>query len=522
MNIAKVLQEQSAQYGESPALIETVRGRDRELNFRALESAAARLAGFLDRQGIFAGDRVLILHPMSIELYEFLIALFRIGAVAMFLDPSAGREYVERCLRIAPPKAFFGSAKAHLLRLWIPGLRRVEQNFCSRLVAGTMRISLDIGGPEMAAFAPAEDETPALITFTSGSTGEPKAAERTHGFLLAQHRAMQAALQLRAGTFDLTTLPMFVLANLASGVTSVLPNADMRRPGSISAGPVLRQLQRLPITTMAASPALAARLTVECRKQSLRIECMERVFLGGAPVFPEDLRRARAVFPNAEITAVYGSTEAEPIAEVSLSSISQSDFEAMETGRGLLSGAPIGSIDLCIVRSRWSEPIEDLDPRQFAALCLEPETIGEIVVSGGHVLRGYLNGEGDGETKFRCGGKVWHRTGDLGRLDASGRLWLMGRASAAIEDHRGTIYPFAVECAAQQVPGVRRSALAGVDGRRILVVEAASRQTIDGLRSRLAWAKLDEIHRLPSIPTDKRHNAKVDYVALRRLISKSR
>jgi acyl-CoA synthetase (AMP-forming)/AMP-acid ligase II len=522
VNIAEVLQEQAAQRSGSPALIETVRGRDRELGFRALESAAARIAGLLDRKGIRAGDRVLILHPMSIELYAFLIALFRIGAVAMFLDPSAGREYVERCLRIAPPKAFLGSAKAQLLRLWIPELRRVEQSFCSTQVPGANRISVDVDGPEMATIAPAGEGTPALITFTSGSTGEPKAVLRTHGFLRAQHRAMQVALQLRAGTFDLTTLPIFVLANLASGVTSVLPDADMRRPGFISPRPVLGQLQRLPIRTLAVSPAFVARLTEGCREQGLRIERIERVFMGGAPVFPDDLRQAREAFPNAEITAVYGSTEAEPVAEVALSSISRCDFDAMEAGCGLLAGGPLNSIDLRIVRSRPGEPIPGLDPSQFRARWVESGAVGEIVVSGEHVLTGYLNGEGDSETKFCVSGKMWHRTGDLGRLDTSGRLWLMGRASAAIEDERGVIYPFAVECAARQISGVSRAALAGVDGRRILVVEADSTQTVDRVRSQLAWAKLDEIRLVRSIPMDKRHNAKVDYVELRRLISEPR
>ena len=187
---------------------------------------------------------------------------------------------------------------------------------------------------------------------------------------------------------------------------------------------------------------------------------MERVFMGGAPVFPEDLRRAREVFPNAEITAVYGSTEAEPIAEVALSSISQCDFDAMEAGCGLLAGAPLNSIDLRIVRNRHGEPIPALDPSQFRACWVESGAVGEIVVSGDHVLTGYLNGEGDSETKFCACGKMWHRTGDLGRLDPSGRLWLMGRASAAIEDERGVIYPFAVECAARQISGIRRAAIA--------------------------------------------------------------
>ena len=108
------------------------------------------------------------------------------------------------------------------------------------------------------------------------------------------------------------------------------------------------------------------------------------------------------------------------------------------------------------------------------------------------MLTGYLHAAGDAETKFRVNGKAWHRTGDLGWLDRNGRLWLMGRASAAIQDERGVLYPFAVECAARQIPGVRRAAIAGIEGRRILAVEADSARVPDAVRTRLAWAKLDE------------------------------
>ena len=520
MNIAEVLRRQAADRGDAPALIDVHRGQDRVLRFRELESATARFSGQLLECGIGGGDAVLILHPMCAELYAFLIALFRVGAIGMFLDTSSGREYVERCLRIFPPKAFFGSAKAQLLRLWIPSLQAVKLKMCSRWFPGTMCFSLNSGAVERPELAITGESDPALITFTSGSTGEPKAAVRTHGFLLAQHRALQESLHHCAGEFDLTTLPVFVLANLASGVTSVLPDADMRRPGHIDPGPVLRQLQRHPIRTMAASPAFVTRLVGECRRSGLRPDGLRRVFVGGAPVFPEDLRAASQTFPQAEITAIYGSTEAEPMAEVALSDVKLEDFAAMERGAGLLAGRPVNSISLRIICNQWGTPIGELNGSSFKDLLVTTDQVGEIVVSGKHVLSGYLNGAGDAETKFRVDGVVWHRTGDLGRLDACDRLWLLGRASAAIKDERGPLFPFAVECAARQVAGVRRAAILGVNGRRILVLEAEG-VSVEAARQALVWVGLDEVHLVRSIPIDKRHNAKVDYVELRRMMSQS-
>lgn len=520
MNIAEVLRIRAEESGDAPALIDTQHGRDRTVSFRELHAASCGMAEQLRQAGVGGGDAVLILHPMSAELYAFLIAVFQVGAMGMFLDPSAGRDHVDHCLRIVRPKAFFGSVKAQLLRLWIPALRKVEISLCSGPFPGASRCSFHAGLTDRGSIASRDALDPALITFTSGSTGEPKAALRTHGFLLAQHRALQASLQHRAGVFDLTTLPVFVLGNLASGVVSVLPDVDMRRPGQIRPEGVLNQLQRLPIETLAASPAFVARLVEGCRTSHIRLECVQRVYMGGAPVFPEDLDRAREIFPKAEITAVYGSTEAEPMAEIAVSNMSAEDFRAMQGGRGLLAGQPVPSLALRVIRNQWGTPIEPVSAANFHGLCLEANTVGEIVVSGEHVLSGYLNGTGDAETKFHVDGTVWHRTGDLGRMDEHGRLWLLGRASALINDGRGVLYPFAAECAARQTPGVRRAAVVAVRGRRILAVEADDPAVMDAVRQGLTWAQVDEVRRLRSIPMDRRHDAKVVYGRLRKMLNR--
>jgi acyl-CoA synthetase (AMP-forming)/AMP-acid ligase II len=518
MNVAQALHDQVANRPNEAALIDVHRGQDRVFSFEQFEQASSRLAAELSSQGIVAGDGILVLHPMSVELYAFLMALFRIGAVAVFLDPSAGRGHIARCCELFPLKGFFGSQKAHLLRVAVPALRRLLLAWSSKWFPGTFQLSLERNAIQEAPIADLKDSAPALVTFTSGSTGQPKAALRSHGFLLAQHRALATSIGLRAGTLDLTTLPIFVLANLASGVTSVLPNADLRSPGKIDSAPVLRQIAQIRIETIGASPALVERLVDGIEEGHADTESVRHVFMGGAPVFPRDLRRAHTAFPRAEITAVYGSTEAEPIAEISLSRLSSDDFLAMEHGRGLLTGNPVQSLALRIIHDQWGTPISGLDEEGFKKLFVANGAVGEIVVSGDHVLPGYLHGLGDSETKFDVDGERWHRTGDLGRLDQQGRLWLLGRASAAIKDEHGVLYPFAIECAALQISGVSRAAILSIEGRRILVIESSTHAAGEAARESLQWAFIDEVRLLRSIPMDKRHNAKVDYVALRKIL----
>jgi olefin beta-lactone synthetase len=520
MNVAETLRLRASQLGDASALIDVSRGKDRAHSFCDFDRATAAIAGQLKAAGLQEGDGVLILHPVAIELYLVLVGLFRIGCVAVFLDPSAGRVHIERCCSIFPLKAFFGSRRAQMLRLAVPALRQVSLAFCPTWFPGALKIDPSREVVSESSIAALADDAPALITFTSGSTGEPKAALRTHGFLLAQHRVLERSLELCPGGRDLTTLPVFVLANLGSGVTSILPDADLRSPGKIDPKPVIEQIRRHAVTTTAASPAFMSRILSECEKRGNHLSELERVYLGGAPVFPGLLRKTKEFCPNARVTAVYGSTEAEPMAEIALHEITAPDFQLMGEGRGLLTGKPVSEITLRVIEDRWGKPIPALSHEELRQLALPLGEPGEIVVSGQHVLHGYLNGMGNEESKFDVDGKRWHRTGDLGCMDANGRLWLLGRCSAKICDARGTLYPLAVECAAMENPSVRRAAVVATSGRRILAVECVTPECLAELERSLDWAKLDQVIAVDHLPVDKRHNAKIDYVTLKNEIRK--
>lgn len=522
MNLVTLLIEQARARSAAPALIEG-RGRARRVTtFAELDRRSRVAAARLRAAGLASGQPVLIFQPMSAELYVALVAVFRLGAVAMFLDPSAGRRHLERCCALSPPAALLASPRALWLRLVSPALRRIPRQF--RLAgwapwAPPLEARVAAGADTIEAV---EAPAPALLTFTSGSTGEPKAAMRTHGFLIAQHRALAESLALTPGEVDLATLPIFVLANLASGVTSVIPDADLRRPDAIAAEPVIAQLRAEGATRSAASPAFYERLLGVTGDGRHALAPLRAIYTGGAPVFPRLLTRlAEAVAAGGRAVAVYGSTEAEPIAHIARDEITSDDLAAMRAGRGLLAGHPVPQIGLRILPDRWGRVLGPWTGAEFECECLPPGGVGEIVVSGEHVLPGYLGGRGDAETKFSVDGRRWHRTGDAGRLDDRGRLWLLGRCAARIEDARGVLYPFAVECAAQEIAGVRRTALLAVEGERWLAIEAVAGVEPDraGLSAIARSAGIDRTEMVDAIPVDARHNAKVDYPALGRLLA---
>ena len=282
MNLAHTLIEQTRLRPNAPAIIDTRRGRSRTTTFAELDLAAARVARLLTNHGLQPGDAVLVFHPMSAELYVALLALFRLRLVAMFLDPSAGRAHVERCCVMNPPKALIAGPKAHLLRLIVPAVRRIPVKIVIGFpVPCAVRWSAADRLEPLTEVRDCEADAPALLTFTSGSTGQPKGTMRSHGLLGAQYRALADSLALTAGDVDLATLPIVALANLGSGVTSLIPDADLRYPGAVAPAPIFAQIHAHQATTSVASPAFFECLVRHGGSNGLTLPSLRKLFTGG-------------------------------------------------------------------------------------------------------------------------------------------------------------------------------------------------------------------------------------------------
>ena len=157
---------------DQPAIVE----ERRQATFGELAELARQWAGQLDRRGVGPGDSVLVYVPPSIELYGLLLGLWWRGAVAVFADAWTTRNRLTQVTELVEPSLFIGIRKAQLLRWFNPVLRRVPsqgpgQPRGKRPEVQKARVDLD---------------DTALVTFTTGSTGAPKGADRTHGFLITQ------------------------------------------------------------------------------------------------------------------------------------------------------------------------------------------------------------------------------------------------------------------------------------------------------------------------------------------------
>lgn len=519
MNIYQKLLQQLAERPDAVAVIDTHLHGTRRTTYSQLVYLIERAAANLQCAGIHNGDTVLLIQGLSLELYVSLLALMKLGATAMVIDPSLSSEVLKQCCEIGRPRAIIGGARGLLFSLINDDLRSIPR-----------RISIGrIMQPSRARAANTFDawpDMPALITFTSGSTAVPKAIGRSHGFLLDQHEALQHALDLRKGSAQLVTLPVFVLANLASGVTSVLPNTNISRPARINARAIIDHLRITGASEILASPAFVERLCEYAFAHDRVFNFVERIFTGGGPVTPSSYRKLRRVFPCATIYGVYGSTEAEPIAKIDLADISEADFAAMANGAGLLAGSAEASVDLAILDLEWRAGESSISSAELDRHRLSAGEIGEIIVAGKHVVKSYINQKCNLESKILVRNdsgstNVFHRTGDAGYLDNQGRLWLLGRVSARIKDEFGVLYPLACETQVLEQTNVKRAAVVHRKFQRAMVVESDEPGASDALERIARRSNIDRIIFVTSIPLDARHNSKVDYRALHKILDEA-
>lgn len=468
-DIAQAFDAAVERFGQRVAIVD---GSGGETSFADLQRRSLGFAAELRWRGIAKGDRVLVAMPVSADLYAALAALWRVGAVAVFPEPALGLRGLRHALRTVQPKAFFAAGVYRWLRLIVPALWPLIH--IGPIERATMLTKTVVIQPD----------DPALISFTSGSTGLPKGISRSHGFLMAQHAAVAPILGSKTETRDLVAFPVFVLVNLAAGRTSVLPNWKLAKPQEVSAQVLAAWVAKTRANRMLIPPVLCE----TCARDGVP-GGVDTIFTGGGPVFPDVLQRLHRQRPDLRLVAVYGSTEAEPIAEIDTRAIGAKDWADMAAGKGLLAGHPVDAVRLRL--------IDD-----------------EIQVAGGHVNRGYLDPKRNDGVKVADGDTIWHRTGDAGELDAMGRLWLLGRWARPVP---ACGYPFQVETAARFWPGVVKAALVTMTEGPILAIEG-DRSMQKVWTEKAMQLGVEDVRWVTKVPMDARHGSKVDTIALRRLL----
>jgi acyl-coenzyme A synthetase/AMP-(fatty) acid ligase len=458
--------------------------------------------------------------PPGVDLAVSLYACWRAGAVIVLIDSGLGPSGMSAAIEAAAPDHLIGTPKAiaaaRVLR-W-PG-RRLCTTPLSPLRRRALGVVGDLEGIRARPAAPPEAPDAAdvaAVVFTSGATGPSKGVVYTHGRLEAQRDAL-------VGLYDITTddrlvaaFAPFALYGPAMGISSIVPDMDVAAPGTLTAVALGDAARAIDATLVFASPAALAnvvRTADELTDLHRAAFARVRILLSaGAPVRPSLLRAAAALFPGATAHTPYGMTECLPVASIGLDEI-----EGASGGDGVCVGFPLAGVDVRI------RPLDDVgsasgEPTSRAGV------LGEVVVRAAHARSGYDRLWHTELAASRPPG--WHSTGDVGRLDELGRLWIGGRLGHVVSTARGPIAPVRSEQAVEGIDGIAAAAIVGVGpagAQRIVAVvqrdhpsrspRLAPPDVVDSVRAAVRSA-VDEdavaVLEVPELPVDRRHNSKVD------------
>lgn len=502
LNIVHLFINAANSHANEVAIIE---GR-RQVRYGELMKRVQATAFNFREKEISKNDKVLVFIPMKAELYVTMLALLYIGACPVFLDEWVSISRLKACLKTVPCKAIVASRKLLIISWLISPLQKLIKMIpCNHVFTSEFPVPVEISA----------DDT-ALITFTTGSTGVPKAANRTHAFLEAQRNALLPLIE-NDYQATLTLLPVVVLLNLSVGKTNVLPVKKLIVQKTFSINYAMQLIQQHHIQSIIASPAITVAMAKRVVQQKI-ITGVKQIITGGGPVFPDDAQHILRAFPQAYALGVYGSTEAEPVSMIAMNDLVNTTAEIMQY-KGLPVGALHPDIQIAIIPfTKLAVP--DQSAEEWEYLKLPYRCSGEIVVSGPHVLQAYLNNPAaQQQNKFFVADTLWHRSGDEGILD-NNNLYFRGRCTEVIYYKGIIIYPLIQAWLLQRKVPIPEAAILLLNDQLLVVLEQKSKkmevQVLIALKdTALANAT---IRYLPSIPKDKRHHTKIDYEKLRKLL----
>jgi len=434
MDIRKILLNTSEKYAIKTGIV----FEGREISFHEIREQVIKLANGLSGCGVSKGDKVAIYLPNSPEYIYSYLACFHLGAVGVPLDFMLKDDELISCLGHSESKVLIARDRPDIdlgtVRSSVASLDTVI--LCSGILDGAHHYQ------DLVNQAPSEfpqvnisDSDPALIMYTSGTTGKPKGVLLNYKHLEGSPSAMEHFVDLSDQDIKLAAIPLSHIAGLIYiqnmlmfGITLVL----MERFNPYK---FLELIHQYKITCFHIVPAMYHAILSLKQIEKFDLSSLRWVVVFGAPSSPEKLERFHKYCPNAKLLNGWGMTETCPPNTVT----------PLDSDNIASVGKPAPSCKIIIVDEQDNE--------------LAIGEIGEIVISGWVIMDCYYK-DPDETTAVKRNGGLY--TGDLGRFDKEGFLYIVGRKKEMIKVAGQIVYAPEVESAFYKNENVAEVAVIGV------------------------------------------------------------
>ena len=438
---------------------------DRQYSLPELDAWADALAAALAADGVTAGDAVALMSSNRPEFVVAVRAIWRLGAVAALISPAWKRDEVAHALALAQPRYALGD-QAVLAEL-MP-MRHLDE-LSAELPPGTWRSDPPPAGAD------------ALLVFSSGTTGLPKAVRHTHSSLAAAVRHWRDALELTAADRIQVATPPSHILGLLNILTVLSLGAWVRLHRRFDIDTMLRTIAADRITVEMAVAPIALAIAAHPDLEAFDLSSLRYIMWGATPVTAAvaDTVTRRTGVP---FVPAYGTSELPVIA-----------CNPVGAARLDTVGRPVPGVQLRVV---------DLETGAQSALGMP----GEILVRSESLMAGYLPAEANAEA-LRDG---WFHTGDIGYLDDDGWLRITDRCKEMIKVRGFQVAPAEIEAVLHEHPAVVDCGVFGVpdagDGEAIVAAVARRAPVSDAELCALVGDRLASYKRLrrvvfvPEIP----------------------
>jgi malonyl-CoA/methylmalonyl-CoA synthetase len=412
----------------------------RVLTYGELERRVEQAMAYLAARGVGPGDRVALQLPKCLAFVYLHLAVMRLEAICLPLNPGYPPQELTYFLEDAAAKLFFAdlaaAARLEASLVGLPDLQEAifvdcsdEAQFESLLDAQDSTIAATVAIPQ-------DLDATCLMIYTSGTTGRPKGAELTHGNLTAQIDALHEAWGWQRDDLLLHVLPIFHVHGLivalhgalnAGATALLLPKFDAEQ--------TLALLESRRCTVFMAVPTIHKRLLDAPNARAVDLNHM-RLITSGSDRLPDDVFVAYQETFGHTLLERYGMSET----GMNLSNPLQGERRVGSVG------LPLPGVEARIVDPATERPLPDNE-------------VGEVQIRGPHVCKGYWRQPDKTAAAFTADG--WLRTGDMGLREPDGYITLKGRAKDLIISGGYNIYPPEVELVLAEHPAVEASAVIG-------------------------------------------------------------
>jgi long-chain acyl-CoA synthetase len=435
------------QRGDEPAIVD----HERNLTWREFADRIARAAGVLQGLGVEPGRRYAILSRNGVRMNELVYAGYWLGAVPVPINyrlaPAEIRYILDdaECGLIAVEDVLADKLDADELAPWRDRLLYIA--------ARQTETSWPQYEPLMTVTDPipchdAGEQDDAIIIYTGGTTGRGKGVPLSHRNIVSN--AVQLVGAVKAGPDDvhLQVSPMFHSTYMKSTVYSLV-GARHAFISEFSPQAVLAAIERYRVTVVSLVPTTIILTAQHDEFARYDLSSLKRIIYGTSPIPVEWLRRCMESFKGVALQQGYGLTETSPIVamldpEIHVEALKTHNYDLLRAA-----GRALPGVDIRIVDDDGND--------------VPPGEAGEVALRGPQIARGYLNRPEETEAAFRDG---WFFTGDIGRIDEQGFLFILDRKKDMIVTGGENVYASEVEAALHQHPDIQEVAIIGVPDER--------------------------------------------------------